>query len=99
MDLKLYARNSLMHFNLDILKLSHSYLIITQPACHCKLKKRVSLLNFATNFLLFQLFSTKRVAKTYVDQHLECAAPNCWSKYTTVGDFKYVLTLGQTVQA
>ena len=49
------------------------------------LKKTFLLLNFASNFLLFQLFSVKNIEKASFDQDLECAAPNCWSKYTTDG--------------
>ena len=40
--------------------------------------------NFAANFLLFQLFAVKNIKIVYFDQRLECAAPKCWSKYTTV---------------
>ena len=29
-------------------------------------------------------FSTKNAENGYFDQRLECAAPKCWSKYTTV---------------
>ena len=32
----------------------------------------------------FSAFQHKHVEKAYFHQHLECAAPKCWSKYTTV---------------
>ena len=46
------------------------------------------------NFLLqiscfFLLFNTKNAENDYFDQRLECAAPKCWSKYTTAV-FKYI---------
>ena len=43
------------------------------------------LLNFPqfSNFFLFSAFCMKNVKQVYFDQCLECAAPKCWSKYTT----------------
>ena len=46
--------------------------------------KNIFLQNFAANFFLFLLFSTKNAENDYFDQSLECAAPKRWSKYTTV---------------
>ena len=34
-------------------------------------------------FCIFQLFCTKNAKNNYFDQRLGCAAPKCWSKYTT----------------
>ena len=34
-------------------------------------------------FYIFQLFSTKNAENEDFDQHLGCAAPKRWSKYTT----------------
>ena len=52
----------------------------------CKLKNTVFLLNFdsiSLIFLPFYNFCVKHMEKTYSDQHLECALPKRWSKYTT----------------
>ena len=44
------------------------------------------LLNFPqfSNFFLFSAFCMKNVKQVHFDQCLECAAPECWSKYTTL---------------
>ena len=34
-------------------------------------------------FAFFKLFSTKNAENDYFNQHLECAVPKRWSKYTT----------------
>ena len=50
-------------------------------------KKSRFLPNFAANFLPFfsflELFNLKNAENDYFNQHLECAAPKRWSKYTT----------------
>ena len=51
--------------------------------------------NLPANFFLFiaffKLLNTKNLKNAYFEQCLECAAPKCWSKYTTTnflfGDF------------
>ena len=35
-------------------------------------------------FLHFQLIRMKNVKKAYFNQHLECVAPKCWLKYSTL---------------
>ena len=39
--------------------------------------------NFVSFSSFFWLSDRRNVEKAYFDQHLECAAPKCWSKYTT----------------
>ena len=36
------------------------------------------------NDVFFQFFSTKNVENDYFDQHLGCAVPKWWSKYSTI---------------
>ena len=57
---------------------------IKQSTSWYKLKKMCFLQNFAANFLIF---CTKNAENDYFDQHLECAAPKRWLKYTTSGCF------------
>ena len=58
------------------IKQSTSDLVQTYKTCFLQ--------NFAANFLLFWLFSTKNAEHNYFNHYLECAAPKRWSKYTTV---------------
>ena len=43
--------------------------------------KNMFFANFAAFFLAFY---TKSAENDYFDQRLACAAPKCWSKYTTI---------------
>ena len=47
----------------------------------CKPKKKI--VKFCRNFLPFFCFLQKNVKNAYFNQHLECATPKHWSKYTT----------------
>ena len=45
------------------------------------------------------ILDLKNIKNTYFDHRLECAAPKCWSKYTTLNIFSCMLhTLTITVQ-
>ena len=58
----------------------------TGPAFWCKPKKKFFLLDFCSNFFLFCIFLAfkhKKHWKRIFWPVLECAAPKCWSKYTT----------------
>ena len=42
------------------------------------------LLQICYFFAFFQLFSKKHAENDFFDQRLGCAAPKCWSKYSTI---------------
>ena len=50
---------------------------------------------YTTSFYLFpeKAFQHKNIKNTYFDQHLECAAPKRWSKYTTLATCYWIMTV------
>ena len=54
-----------------------------QPAFGRKTKNMLFPIFFAFFAVLY--FSCKKREKAYFVQHLECALPKCWSKYSKVG--------------
>ena len=50
--------------------------------------KNTYFFNICINYHAFsyfdELFCNKNIVKAYFDKRLGCAAPNCWSRYTTI---------------
>ena len=68
------------HYNNNPL---HFTLNDSREQFRCKLKKRVFCKILLQISCLFKVFCTKNDENYYFNQRLECAAPKCWSKYTT----------------